>query len=366
MIRHLGLTNFKCFPQAEVELGNLNVFAGANGTGKSTFVQALLLLFQSLQSGHLQRGRLQLNGRHVDLGTGRDVLFKRSDADEFRIFLRDEAEGRTVIAAATAERVLDTVVDPGDATLRCLGDRLLYLSADRLGPQKSYPMSMDDVSGNDLGRRGEYAPLLFNRSRSITVKNEQILLENSNKEKFPDLESQFTLWMCRLFPGFQLRTDNHDPSDSTVLGMNMQRQIGEPEFLRPSNVGFGVSIVLPVILGGLLAEPKTTYVVENPEAHLHPSGQSLVGEFLARVAAGGAQVFVETHSDHVVNGMRIALRNEVLSTADLRFFAFSKTEEYGGHRVARVQIDANGEFKGRPDSFFDQADKDLKIIYGLE
>lgn len=368
MIRTIGLTNFKCFVQAEIEFGRLNVFAGANGTGKSTIIQALLLLYQSVHSGHLERDRLQLNGRLVDLGTGRDVLYKRSEADRFDLFLRDENQARTIIGyvpAAEQNHILKSLVDPGGSNLDGLKNKLLYLSADRLGPQRSYPMNLDDSSGNEVGRRGEFAPLLYGRTRSQQISNAMLLLENSDKRSFADVESQFSLWMGRLFPGFQVRTENLEQLDSVMLGLNLQREVGAAEYFRPGNVGFGVSVALPVILAGLLADKETTFIVENPEAHLHPSAQSLVGEFLARVAAGGAQVFVETHSDHVVNGMRIAFRNGVLSKDDLSFFAFSKTDAYGSHRITTVQLDESGDFDVRPDTFFDQADKDLKLIYGI-
>jgi hypothetical protein len=209
------------------------------------------------------------------------------------------------------------------------------------------------------------APLLYGRTRSQQISNAMLLLENSDKRSFADVESQFSLWMGRLFPGFQVRTENLEQLDSVMLGLNLQREVGAAEYFRPGNVGFGVSVALPVILAGLLADKETTFIVENPEAHLHPSAQSLVGEFLARVAAGGAQVFVETHSDHVVNGMRIAFRNGVLSKDDLSFFAFSKTDAYGSHRITTVQLDESGDFDVRPDTFFDQADKDLKLIYGI-
>ena len=76
--------------------------------------------------------------------------------------------------------------------------------------------------------------------------------------------------------------------------------------MRPTNMGFGVSYALPVITAGLLAPAGSLLVVENPEAHLHPAGQSRVGRFLAHLAASGVQVVAETHSDHVLNGVRLA------------------------------------------------------------
>jgi len=226
-------------------------------------------------------------------------------------------------------------------------------------------MNPDDLLGNPVGRRGEFAPLLYGRSRSRDVLNAALLLDNADKTRFPDLETQFTLWMRRLFPGFQAQTDSVNQIDAVILGMTLQDQIGERELLRPSNVGFGVSVAFPIILTGLLATAGTTLIVENPEAHLHPSAQSLLGEFLARVATGGTQVFVETHSDHVVNGMRVAFKNGIIAGSELRFFAFTRTSEYGSHRVTRVPLEETGDFANRPDLFFDQTDRDLKLIYGI-
>jgi len=368
MIQKVGLTNFKCFSAAEVAIDQLNVFAGANGTGKSSVIQALLLLFQSFQSGHIERKSLQLNGKFVDLGTGRDVLFKRSNEDRFEILVADDRGSRSFVASVPASEssyTLSLKIDPIDGDLSFLNRKILYLSADRLGPQKSYPMSMDDSFDNDVGRRGEFAPLLYAQSRPKQVTNQLLLLETADKKRFRDLETQFGLWMSRLFPGFQAHTDNLEKMDSILLGLNLQTQIGEPEFFRPANVGFGVSIAFPIVLMGLLADLETSIFVENPEAHLHPSAQSLLGEFLARVAASGTQVFVETHSDHVVNGMRVAFKNGLIASEHLRFFAFTKAAEFGSHRISTVTLDDAGDFKGRPESFFDQADKDLSLIYGL-
>lgn len=368
MIRHIRLDDFKCFHEAELQLSQLNVFAGSNGTGKSTVVQALLVLFQSAQSGALERERVQLNGPLIDLGTGRDVLFKRSNADRFSIVVGDDTGELTVVGLVSASEVQHTLagsLELRSASLKVFKQRLFYLSADRLGPQKSYPMSMDESLMNEVGRRGEFAPLLFSRSRREEVKNERLWLENTESKANPDLENQFILWMRRMFAGYEMRADSSLETDSVVLGLSLNTQIGGAEFLRPSNVGFGVSIIFPIVLCGLLAGNETTLIVENPEAHLHPSAQSLIGEFLARTAAGGAQVFVETHSDHVINGMRIAVANGVLSDRATRFFAFTKNEEYGSNRVIPVQLERTGEFTSRPEAFFDQFDKDLKTIYRI-
>src|SRR6267142_1111745 len=91
MIRRIVLRNFKCFVDQPAEFARLNVFAGSNGTGKSTVIQALLVVFQSVNSGSVTSNRLQLNGPLIDLGTGSDVRYRRSDKDSFEIIIDDDS-----------------------------------------------------------------------------------------------------------------------------------------------------------------------------------------------------------------------------------------------------------------------------------
>ena len=80
MLRRIGLHNFKCFEWLDLPCASLNVLCGLNGMGKSSVIQALLVLRQSFETGDLQEGRLVLGGTLTDLGAGSDVLFE--DADE--------------------------------------------------------------------------------------------------------------------------------------------------------------------------------------------------------------------------------------------------------------------------------------------
>lgn len=81
MINRLVLDNFKCFEHMEVEFSNLNVLAGINSMGKSTLIQALLLLRQAYEKGAINQG-LYLNGELIDIGTGYDLLYRFSNSDE--------------------------------------------------------------------------------------------------------------------------------------------------------------------------------------------------------------------------------------------------------------------------------------------
>ena len=81
MIHSIYLKNFKCFSEQRFDLAPLTLLTGLNGMGKSSIIQALLLLRQSYQDGLLRSG-LELNGRLVELGTGRDVFYENAKDNE--------------------------------------------------------------------------------------------------------------------------------------------------------------------------------------------------------------------------------------------------------------------------------------------
>ena len=90
---------------------------------------------------------------------------------------------------------------------------------------------------------------------------------------------------------------------------------------RATNVGFGLSYVLSVLLA-LLSPPGTLCLIENPESHLHPRGQTKLAELAARAAKAGVQVFAETHSDHFMDGVRIAVKDGILRPEETSFHYF--------------------------------------------
>ena len=134
---------------------------------------------------------------------------------------------------------------------------------------------------------------------------------------------------------------------------------------KPQNVGFGISYILPVLVTLLSAEPGSILIIENPEAHLHPRGQSEIGKLIAETVARGVQVFVETHSDHVINGVRVAVKKGVVKPEDVNIAFFERkphdvTREDGTPQreiyseVTNIKVDANGSLSEWPKDFMDE------------
>ena len=162
MLEQVALKNFKCFDALAVACAPLTLLCGLNGMGKSSVIQSLLVLRQSFESGALTRGSLMLDGSMADLGTGMDVLFQGAEEDVISFELRGSDVSPCRLSFAYS-RTSDNLKSSGSVelpelwrTMPPFGGGLFYVSADRTGPQKSYPQSESFAQRGDLGARGEY------------------------------------------------------------------------------------------------------------------------------------------------------------------------------------------------------------------
>lgn len=166
--------------------------------------------------------------------------------------------------------------------------------------------------------------------------------------------------MGTFFPGCGLVVQQVPQANAVTLGL---RTSDETDFHRPIHVGFGLTQVLPIIVAALSAEVGDIILIENPEVHLHPAGQALMGQFLADVANAGVQVIVETHSDHVLNGIRRAVRAKRITPEQVALHFF-RPRSVDIAQVISPQLDSSGNIDTWPEGFFDQFDKDMNHFAG--
>ena len=98
-------------------------------------------------------------------------------------------------------------------------------------------------------------------------------------------------------------------------------------------------------------------LIENPEAHLHPRGQTKMAELAARAAAAGVQVIAETHSDHFLDGIRIAVRDGLVTPEQVAIHYFSR--EGNAATAKSPKVDKDGRLSEWPEGFFDQHEENL-------
>jgi predicted ATPase len=171
-------------------------------------------------------------------------------------------------------------------------------------------------------------------------------------------------WMGEFSPGIRIEASMDPDSDAAVLRYRFEAKRGVSNSFRPTNVGFGISYTLPVVVALLASKPGDLLLLEGPEAHLHPRGQSKLGELMARVASAGVQIIAETHSDHIVNGVRVAVHNGIIPAPDARFlyFQWDPTKEDGATAVETLMMDDDGRIERWPEGFFDEMDKSLEAL----
>ncbi len=367
MLRKIKLSHFKCFQNLDLNCAPLTLLCGLNGMGKSSIIQALLVLRQSFASGDLPDGRLVLGGELADIGTGADVLFEGAERDSIGFELHsDQIPTPWIISFAYSRPADQLTAEPSTPNQSVplvpeewrnvppFARSLLYIDAERIGPRKFYPLSETYGRRGDFGSGSEYALSYLNIHQ-----NEQL---PDNDPRCSDLSSRHLLhvvnrWLQEVTPGVHLELQPISTADALIVGFSFDRPGDIPTRpYRATNVGFGLSYTLPVLLA-LLAETGTLCLIENPEAHLHPRGQTKLAELAVRASMAGVQVIVETHSDHFMDGIRIVIRDGLISPGEVAFHYFERVD--GKTIVSSPQIDADGRLSEWPSGFFDQHEKNL-------
>lgn len=389
MIDRIHLKNLKCFSELTLPLAPLTLLTGFNAAGKSTTIQGLLLLAQALRQG--TRGpKIPLNGPLVRLGTPGDVLGQvgesrlslgigANDTDiNWMLGPGDDRSGHTLslervkwvssnrseecavdVATHTGLLVPHGTPEPVNALITSIANTV-FISAVRVGTTDVFPSpDTPDSLWGDVGVLGEYAAWLFAEKLDEEVSE----LRRHPSESAFTLRRQFNAWAGELFPGAEA---NAQRIAGTSLVRLELRSHEADAWRRPANIGYGITYAFPILVAGLLAKSGQILVIDSPEAHLHPMGQSRMGFFLATLVRSGVQVIVETHSDHVLNGVRLAVREKNLSPENAAVHFFNRrprSSEDPAHVVA-IRIDSDGNLSEWPGGFFDQSEKDLAALAG--
>lgn len=369
MIDSVRIRNFKSIKNIDLKLEKLNILSGVNSSGKSTILNSFLLIKQL----DCINKKINLNGYFCTLGTFEDILFQWAEDDYIELSFRIEDKEITLRAHYdNKNRSVDYLNLIGEITdfefIQKLASKIKYISAERISPNFSFPLNSQSADNLYVGKNGEDTISVLSKLKDIEIKEASLLLKDTtNSHHNPtSLLSITNAWMQQISPEVMIKAD----AIEEVRASNISFGYKSERFMKKSNslnVGFGLTYVLPVIVSGLLASPGDLLIVENPEAHLHPSGQTNMGIFLSKLASTGVQVMIETHSDHVFNGIRIAAKEKIIPKNSMSLLYISRKTSNAKSAVNSsmetsydlVKISDDGRITNAPNGFFDEWETSL-------
>lgn len=393
MITKVSIENLKCFEKHTVfHCSKINLLTGINGRGKSSFLQSLLLLSQTFRKQKSPQ-KLILNGEWISIGTFDDLKNTNSEKKTISIgiltddpeqndiqFEYEESRSNERIAQLTGLKINESDMfvemanspstESATAVVASKPKKLLtpidsiktfvqfqkfhFISADRLGPVE-YVKKNNNPESLNVGIRGE------NLINVLTYNGNDVKIPSAlckQEKRKNTLKAQTIEWLSYILDGANL--DIKTDKASSIIELLLNSRSSKKNY-KPINVGFGYSYILPIIVACLVSKPGDIMIIENPEAHLHPRAQSRISEFLSIVASYGVQLFIESHSEHILNGLRVnVLKIEDLKPKDLSIYYWG--EDFSAQKM---RIEDNGKIKSWPLGFFDQQESDIAEIFKL-
>lgn len=347
----LKLRDYKCFSSLSLSLSKINLLTGLNGAGKSTAIQSLLLLSQSVQASQ-NLANISLNGSLVGLGSLSDITrVGASFYPDLSVTIDDEPFTFTLSGGSASRFVPCETASLSDNASQLLSEVVFISAARDIESPLQHMPSAPLATPASVGRDGRYScHTFFEQSDNDVCEQKRMPGEIGTT-----FRKQVNAWLSYLFPGSEVNVQLVQGLEHYLLQF---RSGPAAEWVRPENTGFGISYCLPIIVALLSAQPGQVITIDSPEAHLHPQAQSKMGILLSHFAAAGVQIIVETHSDHVVNGLRLAVKREQIAPEDAKIFFFSGANE-NDSGVMDISIDKDGRVSDWPSGFFDQGENDL-------
>ena len=344
MITGITLENFKCFRKVEIHPKRITCFVGANGTGKSSVLQAFGLLKQTVEEAEeIPEGvtltlnlPLTLKGPLVDVTSPKALTAEFGQGEPKLSFYGDDGEppgtdySFSYFAQLSQDRLVPNDIDSIDDVYMVLKS-LKIVPAIRGLVHPVYKLGntlVEDVSLMDgVSQQEEQTATNLGYSQSPTGK---------------------ISGMLKRVTGVGLRADTVPPQSVEVKSLTPSG---------PVNIvseGFGANSLIMLLLQMVSADKGATVMIEEPEIHLHPKAQAELASVLAEVALEeDKQVIMTTHSEHITGRLLTLVAEGTLSPDDLAIYSFEKDPKTGECSAKSLGITDDGRIQGSIADFFE-------------
>jgi predicted ATPase len=427
MLKSVRIRNFKCYRDSgEIPLAPLTVIIGCNNAGKSSILQPLLLLKQTLMDSSWNT-RLVTTGSLVDVGGFQHLPHGRGGARSGDVEFSMSREPGERYAVATDG------VDVREATnvkvsfryneeaSRIEVSKLAY--SDSQGEIASFSETANSVEWNAFGINSRQKRVIIPRFRAFLIdchlkmsasasakKSEReminayvaldmlthswlhifaeiyhigpvrsrvpwysgastrypsgapasgenllrMLAEHSSSKDTNDLRTEMNRWLAERRSAVQNLNLIALDSARSVRSLIADDPAGHKQ-INVAGMGEGISQMLPILAQVLRVRKWDTFVIEQPEIHLHPAAQADLGDlFVQAVKDGTKQLLVETHSEHLLLRLRRRVAEGVINPDHVSVLFVEKDEKSRQAKVRRLELSRNGHFEEWPDGFFDE------------
>lgn len=393
-ITAISVKGFKSFvDEQRIEIRPLTFLAGANSSGKSSALQPLLLLKQTLEAAY-DPGPLLLDGPHVKFTSATQILSNISGVpatEEFEIELliggnlrfreafRQTADHGFELVRFSGPRKL--VLEPGLSSTE-IEQRLPMLKSAARSPVP-WKVSRYRCFLAVFAEGDDYPFVPFGSSYSQAFRSiihvprlrgnpERAYSTSAVGKLFP---GTFENYVASIIASWQESSDDRldllgqalqslgltwrieaNPLDATRVELLVARlpkrtKSAKGDLVNIADVGFGVSQILPVLVALLTAESGQLVYIEQPELHLHPQAEQALAPILAEAASRGVRVVVETHSAILLIAIQALVAEGKLSPDILKLHWFQR-DSRGATRVTSGDLDQNGAYGDWPVDFY--------------
>ena len=367
-IDRVKVENFKSLVDIDLKLKNLTIITGVNSSGKSSFIQSLLLFRENnnniwldcIMTKNTKLNKLSFNGEYLNIGDPEMLLSQNSSSD--LMLFEIEKNGDILNISINKNMEIEHIKNDSLDIMKLFNDyKFDYLATNRTSPALMFPFSKD-INNNSIGIKGEYVTHFLSKHR-----HQELII---HKLQHPDSKTLQLLentekWLGEISQGVLIKPSADKSTQSSKLTYQYINKDTTSSEYSSLNVGFGLTYVLPVIVLILKSKPNDLIIIENPESHLHPAGQSKIAELCAIASANGVQIIIETHSDHFINGIRVATKQNIIRPDQSQIYYFKKEENELETKVDKINIAKDGSISDYPKGFFDQFDDDLDKLLDL-
>lgn len=345
MLTYTNIQGFKSLGSTSLVLSPLTILTGTNSSGKSSVLQALMLLIKHSASVN----QYSMEDMIRFLADFSAIRNKKTNAKSIVINVQD-TKGDSHSLTLNAEN-LDVDSKLGyQYEPRVVGSEpeLLYLNANRLGAQEVVP-----VSERRIGVAGEHLFSTFDKMKNLPLPEYLVKANESTT-----LSYQLSYWL-KLITGITSELATEKVGDQVKVAFILKELEGN---VSPLNLGAGMSYIAKVLIICLMAKKGDLIFLENPEIQLHPKAQAHLAIFLTFMASKGIQIIVETHCEHLINKLAYLVYEGDISSEEVilhykadvdKDFVSIKINEDGKF------TNLNGDVTGFPLGFFDATLDDL-------